>query len=100
MCRSTVWDKLAIDVSRRLREEHPDIKLNSEQFSIVSNLFSEAVQERGPLLFPQSDSSIEQSSTVLGQVPQPRVVSGFEVSDLPVRGVKGMSKVDCESNGV
>ncbi|SCV27565.1 uncharacterized protein FFB14_01613 [Fusarium fujikuroi] len=85
---STVWDKLAIDVSRRLREEHPGIKLNSEQFSIVSNLFSEAVQERGPLLFPQSDSSIEQSSTALGQVPQLRVVSGFEVSDLPVRGVK------------
>ncbi|KAF5240314.1 hypothetical protein FANTH_9574 [Fusarium anthophilum] len=78
-----VWDEVATDVSRCLQERFPDIKLNSEQLSIVSSLFNEAVLNRRPLLFLQNDSSFGPLSTASELVPPPRVVADPEASDLP-----------------
>ncbi|KAG5760066.1 hypothetical protein H9Q72_011819 [Fusarium xylarioides] len=80
---SSVWDTVATDVSRCVQDRFPDIKLNSEQLSIVSNLFNEAVWKRSSLLFLQNDSSLGPLSKASEPVPPPRVVAEPEANDLP-----------------
>ncbi|EWG53343.1 hypothetical protein FVEG_17094 [Fusarium verticillioides 7600] len=79
----SVWDTVTTDVSRCLQDRFPDIKLNSEQLSIVSNLFNEAVWKRSPLLFLQNDSSLGPLSMAPEPVSPPRVVVEPEANDLP-----------------
>lgn len=60
-----------MDVSRSFHEEFPGVKLDSEQFSIISNLFQEAVQKSEQGLVAKSDSAGGESSTSLQPISRP-----------------------------
>ncbi|KAJ6162170.1 C6 transcription factor [Penicillium canescens] len=67
-----VWEAVAMDVSRSFHERFPGINLDSEQFSIVSKLFQEAVQMNEQDLVPEIDIPGGKSSTSLQRISRPR----------------------------
>ncbi|KAH8689919.1 C6 transcription factor [Talaromyces proteolyticus] len=73
LARSSVWETVAMDVSRSFHEGFPGINLDPEQFSMISKLFQEAVQRNELRLVPESDSPGGESSTSLNWTPRPRV---------------------------
>jgi hypothetical protein len=73
-----VCQQVAMDVSRSFHQRYPGINLDSEQFSIVSKLFQEAVQSYEQNFVIEVDIPGGKSSTLLQRISRPRLNMGSQ----------------------
>lgn len=78
-----------MDVSRSFNQRFPGTNLDSEQFTIVSKLFQEAVQSYEQDFVTEVDIPGGKSSTLLQRISRPRLNMGSRPIDTTATVVVG-----------